>query len=874
MATQNPLLRLVREQREPARQGIKGRNYVPPKTIPHQTQLNRLGATFERTARALSGWTDNVQASIDPRTVVPERVVVFELQTDVSKFVATAARLGFEWLASELPDDASRQDRDEEDAEDEPAAQGAAPLKSKRLYLTMPSLEGLTSLMAQWNRFSRGQPPSKKEFEGLWELFEHMVAIRRWSVQDRIDPLLGAYVARALRENATTPVRVEIDLWYRATVSQRDQARETLLQLLEEVGGQLLDLVTIEEIRYQGVLASLPPDAARRLLTLDDGNRLGGLDEIMAIRPQSAFISPASGDGGPGGPIPVANVPSRPCVSAMLDGYPVTEHAALAGRVNVQEVDVSAAVVPVAARNHGTAIASMIVRGDLHKPGPAITRPLLSIPILVDGGGGVETTPRDRLPIGVVYRALTSLVSEVQRADSQLRNLVVINHSICDVFAPFTRRPSAWAMLLDYFSFRHHFLFVVSAGNISEGISLPEFNSVADIQAATPAERQLAFILAAEREKARRGILSPAESVNSLTVGALHADEDLGTAVAALDPFPLSALPNLASATGLGINEALKPDILENGGRIAAQCANLPTGGVVAHPASSQELGQLVAAPSRTGDLSYRARSSGTSNAAALATRNCNFIADALDDVYLGESTNWSRKPTRAALLKALLTHTASWGAAGNIFEGTYPPQLRTSAAAYHRRKTIARFLGYGRVDVSRALGGAHNRATLFAEDVIKVGRQHIFHVPLPASMVKNKELRSITVTLAWTGPVMPYADYRGARLNVLSLERNQDFWDGVKRGGKLLQPNHNISAKGTVTHIQMQGQTLGAAVGPNGLYFAVHATANHSDFDSAELPYALAITLEMAQAVQSKLFTEVQSALQARAATRTRVRP
>ncbi|WP_428003728.1 S8 family serine peptidase [Acidovorax sp.] len=732
----------------------------------------------------------------------------------------------------------------------------------------MPSRDGLSRLLAQWNRFSRGERCSADEFLGLWELFEYLIDMRRWSVRDRIDPLLSAYVERALRENAEAAVRVEIDLWYRSTVTQRDLARETLLTLINEVGGQLLDIVTIQEIRYQGVLASLPPAAARRLLTLDEGNRLGGLDEVMAIRPQSAFVSTASQDTGAGSPIPPVPGPAKPCVSAMLDGYPVTGHAALAGRVDVREVDITAANVPVSGRHHGTAIASLIVRGDLHAPWPAISRTLLSIPILTDGGRGVETTPIDKLPIGTVYRALSNLAVEIDKPDSPYRNLAVINHSVCDIFAPFTRRPSPWAMLLDHFSFKHSLLFVVSAGNISEGILLDQFRDVAELQAAPLERRQAEFILAVEKAKARRGILSPAESVNSLTVGALHAEEATNTATASFDPFPLVAVTNLASAIGLGVNEGIKPEILENGGRIAALCANLPQGGVIAQPTHSQELGQLVAAPSVTGDLNHRARCAGTSNAAALVTRSANFIADALDDAFTGEPVNWSLKRTRAPLLKGLLAHTASWGPLGDLLETAYPPQERHFA----RRKTIARFLGYGKISLGRAISGAQQRATLIAEDVISVGKQHIFRVPLPASMVNNREVRAITVTLAWTAPVMPFADYRGARLTVLSSDRSQKFWDGVKRADGLLQPDHHSIARGTLMHIRMQGRQARAALGPDGLYFGVHATANHADFASAQIPYALIVTLEMGQASRAEIFNEVQSALRARAA-RARVR-
>ena len=67
-----------------------------------------------------------------------------------------------------------------------------------------------------------------------------------------------------------------------------------------------------------------------------------------------------------------------------------------------------------------------------------------------------------------------------------------------------------------------------------------------------------------------RRILSPAEAVNALTVGALHSDAlneepDKGYS---RDPLPLGNLPTPASRIGPGVGNAIKPDILMPGGRL------------------------------------------------------------------------------------------------------------------------------------------------------------------------------------------------------------------------------------------------------------------------------------------------------------------
>ncbi|QZO02001.1 S8 family serine peptidase [Chenggangzhangella methanolivorans] len=130
-------------------------------------------------------------------------------------------------------------------------------------------------------------------------------------------------------------------------------------------------------------------------------------------------------------------------------------------------------------------------------------------------------------------------------------------------------------------------------------------------------------------------MLSPAQSCNSLTVGALHSDFAGPGAFtgAAIDPFGTLRMTNLGSRLGTGIGGSIKPDLVMPGGRQAARARVTPSGLEV----FSQEIegvGQRAAIPDTRGGRRDRTqRSSGTSNAAALATRDAIRIAEALDDI-------------------------------------------------------------------------------------------------------------------------------------------------------------------------------------------------------------------------------------------------
>lgn len=769
----------------------------------------------------------------------------------MAEFEVAAQALGLDWLGSRDTDGDG-----DTDADDDDAAGGAV------LYLTMPSLKGLKALLAQWNRYKRKEPYGIGK-RALWTMFGYLKDLRVWSEQDRIAPSLKQYIDAVIQAEPDKHVQVELDFWYRNEKERRDNSINTLKRLLYEVDGAMLDMVDIPEIRYQGALVSLPGGVAKELAA---GNSLARFDDVMTIRPQSLYSFGTAPETAVEGPTFPTTATSRRCITALLDGYPVGGHAALSERISIHEVDVTSADVPAVSRNHGTAMASLIIHGDLQAPAEdVLSRPIALIPVLASQGTQ-ETTPKGKLPIGVIYRALTTLVTA--KATHELAKVTIVNHSICDTFAPFVRRPSPWATLLDYFGHHYQLLFVISAGNIIESFPVEDYEDLDQFHAADPLEREAALLNAINKAKATRGIYSPAEAINGVTVGALHIDgADMPDAV--IDPYPKSKMTNLASATGFGVNRSLKPDLVEQGGRFAVGCSNIPGGGIKVHALSSVGLGHQVASPSPTGDLTHVARMSGTSNAAALISRACNQIADAVEDAFYEDGNDWLALPTRAVLLKTLLTHSTKWGEIGDVLDASYPPE--DPKKHVQRRDSIAKFLGYGRPDLTRILNGASNRITLLAEDQIMHDKLHEYRLPIPTAMLNNRELRSITLTLGWSTPVITHSvDYRGVALKLVNSEGNTGFWKGVSR---LVQPPSNTCQRGTITHIKLEGKNLVAAAEEGGIFVGVQATARHSDLNAVEIPYALAATLEMGQSLRTAgIYEEVRQLISPRTRATTKV--
>jgi hypothetical protein len=866
MANAHPIVRLRRAAEESKRLKRKitgkGGGGFPAK-IPYDRQVKRLGKVFETAAQQLLDFEKGVEVAADPSAVVPERCLVFELIGPVVEFNVAAQALGLDWLRTDdasgaLPD--GQEEDDEEDDEEADEAEDEGGLRPKYFYLTMPSFEALKKLLAQWKRFKEDAKPAPA-YRQLWKIFDYLYDLRVWSVKDRLDPNVTAYIDAVLEHDEPRDVLIEIDLWYRSERERRDRSMQTLTTMLGTVGGELLDQIDIEEISYQGALVKVPSKVARQL-ALGEGE-IPLLDDIMTIRPQSAYKSDISRDVPKlREPVESDSNPTGKCLAVLLDGYPVDGHRALEGRLKIKTVEVSGADAPVASRFHGTAMASLIVHGDLHEIEKAVSKPVAVIPVLKGTAAEPESTPFGKLPIGVIYRALLAIVEARNKNDPDFGRVIVINHSICDTFHPFVRHLSPWATLLDYFSHEHRLLFIVSAGNIFSSYPVPVFDTIANFQAAAHEVREAALIGAIEQSKGTRGLLTPAESINALTVGAVHGDSAPKMLAAGIDPFPnRTGMTSLVSALGLGTNRSVKPDLIENGGRFLAAPTIGPEGFVHVHGEASFHVGQMVAAPSSTGETDRVHRISGTSNAAALTTRSSHFIADALDEVFAGERVDWTILQTRAVLLKALLAHGCAWGEIGDFLDRHYPPLDKWQ----RRRQTVTRFLGYGQPNADRVIRGDLNRITLMADDQIKSEQRHNYRLPIPTSMINTRDVRRIIMTLAWTTPVTNRSiDYRGVILQLFDSNRKSAFWEGVKRR-EIKQPNSTTASKGTLIHAVLEGKKL-VTNDQGELIVCVQAAPTRKEFAEVEVPYALAISIEMAQTLKSRLYAEVSAEIRARA--------
>ncbi|MCE8421452.1 hypothetical protein LZ190_22850, partial [Rhodovulum sulfidophilum] len=185
-----------------------------------------------------------------------------------------------------------------------------------------------------------------------------------------------------------------------------------------------------------------------------------------------------------------------------------------------------------------------------------------------------------------------------------------------------------------------------------------------DFENASAEDREAAILRALAEQQAVRTLLSPAESLNAMTVGAWH--EDGAPPVnggAVFSPFAVEPGPNISSALGLGHRKVVKPDIFMPGGRELIRVAANGTGGVSLRLVPPGRLyGLRCAMPDAGGDLTREGFSSGTSAATALATRAAHRIFDALSDPDNGNLLEGVDPAFYGVIVKAMLVHRAQWG--------------------------------------------------------------------------------------------------------------------------------------------------------------------------------------------------------------------
>jgi len=824
----------------------------------HSRQGQRLSPIFTRLQTEFA--TRRAELQQTAAGADPEQVLVIETIGNVEDFANAVRRVdGFEWMGEVETDEIAP----DEDFYDE---QNADRPLSGRLYLVMTNQRALDELVSLWQGY---QADPDMQFEhGLTkfrDIFRTVKDIRRWGVEDR---LLETGVLEAWREDLAhdgdLPIRFEIELWYRSAQQRREASQSEVRSLIEDLGGEVTQRTTIEDISYHALLAQLPRDAVEQIIEHPDVE-LGKSDSVMFFRPVGQMATgerSIEGDLTDHEPEELPLPAGDPTV-AILDGLPLANHSLLADRLIIDDADDCASEYTVLDRMHGTAMASLIVHGDLSEGLRPLSKPVYVRPIMKPipwiRSPRPEQIPSDVLVVDYIYRAVRRMFEGEGTTPAAASTVRIINFSIGDPSRQFVHAISPLARLLDWLSVRYGVVFVISAGNCSGDIILDM--SQDEWNALGAPEKEAAVVRAIYHDARNRRLLSPAESINGLTVGALHRDS---ATIAHMDHSVNlfnGEMPSPVSAFGSGHRRAIKPDLIVDGGRVLH---SVPIGNSERARFEARHLrvapGQRVASPSdAAGDVTKVAYCCGTSNATALVTRQLAQCYDALSEVAEAQGRDLDVHANLAALLKAMIIHGCSWGNLGTRLQEI----LRTPENSRHIRSWVARWIGYGVPDCARVMECTAQRATMIGYGALNDGEAHVYRVPLPPSLGSRREWRRVTATCAWLSPVACSTQrYRMASMwfemggGVIASDRQEAEWRAVRRG--------------TVQHEVFEGEQAVPISDGDSLEVKVNCRKDAGRL-SAPVPYGMFVTIEVAEGVDIRIYDEIRVRVATAVEIRTR---
>lgn len=826
-----------------------------------EQQEERLRPKFKALQDSFNASSTKLQQT--PTGIDPDKALVLEIIGNVKDFANAVEKIeGLEWMAeievAEISPDVNFYNTEK-------------PYKplSGRLYLIMSNTTGLEQMLSLWTQYA--QEPDMKFPHGqtkFRDVFLQLRDIRRWNVEDRLLER-KVYENRwkgSLKVHDNDKVRFEVELWYRGSDTKRRESENIVAHLIEDLGGSVISKCDIQAISYHAILGEIEADKA--LAIIDEPEvALIECESIMFFRPVGQLITgedPVEGDISDCS-LPTGNSPTGDPFVAVLDGLPLENHKLLADRLIIDDPDNWASKYPAIDRQHGTAMASLVVHGDLGDASQPLSRPVYVRPIFRPISELKRMKNDPPLPLPEVSPENVLAVDHVHKTILRIKEVAptvgVINLSIGIEARHFLQVMSPLARLLDWLSVKYNVLFIISSGNhaqeIDIGLSESEFNDLAIH------EREALVTKKLYEDKRHRRLLSPAESINGLTVGALHQDSSIKEDIEKLVDVFESTLPSPVSAFGSGYRKAIKPDFLYSGGRVLYRFNNRKNPKKLELlPDEINPLGNEVATPGhQVGELNKTKFLCGSSNAAALTSRAASMFYDYIAPIFSTQDPEGDFSAFSPLIVKAMLVHGCSWGEVGKRLESSLK-----DGNGEQIKNIISKWIGYGVPDFDKVLGCHEQRATLLGYGKLSYGEAYVYTLPLPPSLNAQVEKFRLTVTLAWFSPIASTTQlYRKAQLWF-------DFYDGEQSRRTLEKRLHlkgvdcdgRATRRGTVQHevFESQGKRAITVTDGDNLKIKVNCRQDAQKFDS-QIAYGLIVSLEVAEGVDLPIYNEIRTLIQ-----------
>lgn len=533
---------------------------------------------------------------------------------------------------------------------------------------TIQAGENFWKLWKLWSSDSKEIPDECKKYKYFTNIFKYIREIRKWDIDDQLNyQNFSEDLKQRIESGDAGPFNFEIELIYSDNEYIRRKRYKSLEKRVHENGGHIIDgPCCIPEIRYHAVMVQIPVQMVDDFMSHPAFKIAGDGIFYFKLRGQSASEFTYESDESyvfTEDELDKTKT-TKPLLSSpvimVMDGYPLENHALLENRLEIRTSDdFNEEVYPSSDRLHGTAIASLILHGDI-RTSSSINQRIVLVPINKVNHSydlPIEEIPDDKITVGYIYNQLIEHLKGFNQ-DWRESGILVINFSQGLPERNFVSAHSPLARLLDWISYRANVLFIISAGN----------RDIPDIYINNSTEFNESSVNQYLTKHFTNGVnnklISPAESLNGLTIGALNwngCGSPSPEHIISKDSALLSdRLPSPISPCGSGYKMSLKPDLLYPGGRYGLSVSRMKDIWTLKplFPDNPYQ-GIPVASPStQFGSIIGKSYEAGTSYATALATHDAGLYYEALlnyfDQLGVPPEVYSDKLPV---LLKALLVH-------------------------------------------------------------------------------------------------------------------------------------------------------------------------------------------------------------------------
>lgn len=813
----------------------KPRNIGSPHLPSYQLQERRIGPQMKCLSQTLE--SNKAILNSDIIGIDPEMVLVFEIVGSVNEFIRACQKIGMEWLG----DFDSIADADDDFYE---VKNDGTPNKDKqlseKLYCTMTNHTSLKQMLSLWEQYCRGDFTFPTGMAPFKDVFSRLRNIRRWGVQDRFEETNVIDIWNELLASRPENICFEIELWFRNSLKKRTESENVIREIIEKHGGKILKSSIYEEIAYHGLVAECPANEIKSMIDNND-HELINAEQIMWIRASGQVFSISTEENSETIELTDEELPSNPPCIALLDGLPLSNHKLLQDRIIINDPENHEEKYQTTQRSHGTIMASLIIHGDLNNKISALNSKLYVRPIMQPVSPDREGIPHNELFIDVLHKAIKEIGE-----DSELKKTIrIINLSIGNPNRPFIYTLSPEAKMLDWLSEKYNLLILVSSGNNAHRLDLDITEG--DLKKLSSKNKNKLLYDYLWNEQQYMKIFSPSESINAITVGALHFDFSTpNNNPNTIDPISIG-YPALYSCFGGGFSNSIKPDCVNIGGRNIYSIFGVDNMQAKLRVCNnSKQRGPGLKSASPYNGLTGTIFSCGTSNATALSSRIC---ADLLLTLKSIPNLNIP-SAYEATAIKTMFIHCCSWGELGADLSKNYVPQI-----ARQQKKETLKWIGYGVPTPDISSFCTDQRVTLIGYGSISQNQQTELIFPLPNCLISKAIKKRLTITLSWMSPIAPNnKNYRLAKLKFDAPNKDLIIKDSI-------DADDHSCRRGTVQHKIYEGQQ--ASTFQEGSNLKIIIQCKKEENLRKNVKYVIMATLEVAEETHLPIYQEVASRLQ-----------